>query len=62
MKMPKFETENSLFGYFWVEFQKSIVIFEISTLRQTGKFREKMKMPKFGTKNALFGYSPSNLS
>ena len=32
MKMPKFWTKNALFGYFGLEFQKTIVIFEISTL------------------------------
>ena len=34
-KMPKFETRNALFGYlgsFGLEFEKNIVIFEISTL------------------------------
>ena len=42
----------SYLGIFGLEFQKAIVIFEISTL----EFRVKEKMPKFGTKNALFGY------
>ena len=37
---------------FGSEFKKTIVMFEISTI----KFREKMKVPKFGTKSALFGY------
>ena len=30
--MPKFVTQNALFGYFWAKIKKTIVIFEISTL------------------------------
>ena len=30
--MPKFGTKNVLFGTFGLEFEKTIVIFEISTL------------------------------
>ena len=31
--MPKYETTNALFGYFWARiFKKTIAIFEINTL------------------------------
>ena len=30
--MPKFETKNALFRYFWGEFGNDIVIFQIRTL------------------------------
>ena len=45
-------------GIFEIEFEKTIVIFEISTLEFTygQDFVKKPKMSKFGTKNALFGY------
>ena len=45
-------------GIFGLEFQKSIVIFEISTLKyvELQNFAKKAKMPKFRTKNALLGY------
>ena len=33
MKMPKLGTKNGVFRYFWQEFQKTIVLFEISTLK-----------------------------
>ena len=66
--MPKFETKNVDFGYFWPkmpyldfcgqEFQKNIVRLEISTFKFVflQSFSKKIKMPKFGTKNAVFGY------
>ena len=53
---------------FGVEFENTIVIFEICVLefvlfqilvqkqKSCKKIHEKTKMPKFGTKNALFGY------
>ena len=43
-------------GIFRLEFQKAVVIFEISILRicVIAKFYVKTKMPKLGTKNALF--------
>ena len=31
-KMPKFETKNALFRYFWGEFGNDIVIFQIRAL------------------------------
>ena len=32
--MPKFETKNALFGYFWARIKKkTIAIFEISTFQ-----------------------------
>ena len=44
----------SYLGIFGLEFEKNIVVLEISTL----EFHplKKIKMAKFGTKNALFGY------
>ena len=46
-------------GIFELEFEKAIVIFEISTLEYVilQNFAKEIKMPKFGTKNALFGSS-----
>ena len=42
---------------FGLEFEKNVVIFEISTwICLTAKYHEIMKMPIFGTKSALFGY------
>ena len=32
MEMTKFGTKNAFSGIFWVEFENSIVIFEIRTL------------------------------
>ena len=64
-KMPKFWIKNAFLGIFGLEFQKTIVIFEISTLEfvRFQNFVKKWKclnlgkkMPKFGTKYALFGY------
>ena len=48
----------SYLGFFGLEFEKNIVIFEISTLEfvELIKFAEKTEMPKFRRKNALFGY------
>ena len=57
--MSKLGTKNALFGYFWLEFEKNIVIFEISSIEfisLIAKFRGKIKFPKFGIKNALFEY------
>ena len=31
--MPKFETKNALFWYFWLEFEKTIAMFEISAFK-----------------------------
>ena len=44
----------SYLDIFGLEFEKNIVVLEISTL----EFHplKKIKMAKFGTKNALFGY------
>ena len=44
-------------GILGLEFEKNIVIFEISTLAFSliAKFCEKMKMSKFEAKNNLFG-------
>ena len=46
------------FDIFGLEFQKSIVLFEISTLKflKLQNLMKKMKMHKFVTKNALFMY------
>ena len=43
---------------FRLEFEKNIVIFEISTLESVLliNIAEKTEMPKFGTKKALFRY------
>ena len=48
--MPKFGTKNALFGYFGLEFEINIVLFESFCL--IGKLREKIKVLKFGTNNA----------
>ena len=58
-KMPIFRTKNALWGIFELEFEKAIVIFEMSTLEYVilQNFAKEIKMPKFGTKNALFGSS-----
>ena len=56
-KMPKFSTKNALFGYFWLEFENNIVIFEINTPNLSKcKISRKNKMPKFGFKNTWFAY------
>ena len=31
--VTNFGTENALFGYFWLEFEKGIAIFEINTIK-----------------------------
>ena len=66
--MPKLGTKNALFGYFWPKyliwvflgnnFKKTIVIFEISTLKfvYLQNFTKKQKKPNFGTKKAWFMY------
>ena len=49
----------SYLGVLWLELkEKTIVIFEISTLGffLIVKYCELIKMPKFGTKSALYGY------
>ena len=48
----------SYLGFFGLEFEKNIVIFEISTLEfvELIKFAEKTEKPKFRRKKALFGY------
>ena len=54
--MPNVGTKNILFG---LEFQKIIVILEISTFDSvklvTAKFGLEMKMPKVGTKTVSLG-------
>ena len=59
--MSKFGTKNVLYGYIWLVFEKSILIFEINTpncknvnlfLILIVKFREKIKIPKYGCQNA----------
>ena len=49
--MPKFGTKNVLFGYFGLEFENSIVIFEINTPNLSNcKILEKTKMRNLGPK------------
>ena len=50
--------KNPYLGIMALEFEKTIAIFEISTLEfvKLQKFLKKMKIPNLGTKNALFGY------
>ena len=44
-------------GIFGLEIAKTVVIFQISTLKLSNcKFLEKTKTSKFGTKNMWFGY------
>ena len=61
IKILKFGTNIALIEYFGIEFQKTNIVFEISTLKFVyAKFCKSLqnfaKMSKFGTKNALFGY------
>ena len=52
-KMPKFGTKNALFGYFWARIlKKSIVIFEILTLKffYLKNFMKKQKSLNLGPK------------
>ena len=52
MKIPKFGSKNALFGYFWLEFENTILIFAMNPrICLIIKFCEKSEMPKFGTKN-----------
>ena len=52
MKMPKIGTKSDLFGYFGLEFRKTIVIFKISTfeLVQLKNFVKKQKCQILGPK------------
>ena len=56
MKMPRFGTENPLFGYFWAGNLKNYyyVWNQHPPICQIEKFREKTKMPKFGNKNIVY--------
>ena len=58
IRIFKFGTKNALFGCFGQQFQKTIVIFEISALQFTllQSLMQKIKALKFGTKNARFAY------
>ena len=49
-----FEKKCIIWVFLGKNFKKTIVIFEISTLKIClfDKFHEKAKMPKFGTRNA----------
>ena len=50
-------------GYFGMEFEKAIIIFEISTRRicQNAKFHVKRKNFAIAIKNALLGWNLRNL-
>ena len=59
-KIPKFRTNNVLFGYFFLlKFQKLLSYLKSANLSNC-KIWLKTKMPKFETKNALFGYFDEN--
>ena len=57
-KMPKFGTNNVLFGYFGAGIWKQYchIWNQLPRICLIAKFCEKIKMSKFETKNALFGY------
>ena len=57
--MAKFETNNALFGYFWVRILKNYCDIgnQHRQICEIAKFHGKIKMPKFAMKNTLFGYS-----
>ena len=56
--MPKSETKNALFEYFWARISKNYchILKQHLQICLIAKFHEKMKMPKCGIKNHLFGY------
>ena len=56
-KMSKFGTKNALFGYFWLEFEKNIVIFEISSPEfvKLQNFVKKWKCLNVGQKMPCLG-------
>ena len=58
MKMPKFGTKSSLFGYFWARILKNYCHIWNQDLRTsvTASFCEETKRAKFGTKSTLLGY------
>ena len=58
MKMPKFETKNALFGYFWTWILKNYchIWNKHPQICVFAKFHEKTKIPKFRTKNAWSMY------
>ena len=55
--MPKFGTQNALFGYFWARIKKNYcqIWNQHPRIRLTAKFSEKIKMPEFGTKIPYLG-------
>ena len=57
-KMPKFGTENTLFGYFWAGILENYCHIWNQHLRicVNAKFCEETKMLRFGTKCGLFEY------
>ena len=57
-KMPKFGTENALFGYFWTGILENYCHIWNQHLRicVNAKFCEETKMLRFGTKCGLFEY------
>ena len=58
IKIPKFGTKNTLFGYFWARILENFCHIWNKHFRicLIPKFREETKMLKFGTKNALYEY------
>ena len=58
IRILKFGTKNALFGRFWKQFCKTIVITAISTLELAllQSLVQKIKILKSGTKNARFSY------
>ena len=59
MIIPRFGTENALFGYFWAEIYKQYLPYlklAPSNLSIRKILEKKAKMTKFRTKRALFGY------
>ena len=58
IRILKLGTKNALFGCFWQQFRKFIVIFATSALEFAllQSLVQKIKILKFGTKNARFPY------
>ena len=58
MKMTKFGTKSTLFGYFWARIFKNYchIWNQHLQISVTVLFCKKTKMPKFGTKNTLSVY------
>ena len=63
LKIFKFGTKNTCFGYLWSEFEKNIVIFEINTLEFVllQSFMKKWKFLNLGQKYLISIFLGKNL-